>query len=116
MTYFISEGLKGNTPQFLPLDDGINYVLEVLLWNTGLRIQCCHCSSLGHCHGAGLIPGPGTSTYLRCSQKKPKYKVKIFSSSVLKNMHTFESQLHFSPLWIYVSLTFSLNRPFFPPL
>ena len=29
-----------------------------------LRIQCCHCSSLGHCSGEGLIPGPGTSTCL----------------------------------------------------
>ena len=27
-----------------------------------LRIQCCHCSSLGHCCGTGSIPGPGIST------------------------------------------------------
>ena len=35
---------------------------RVLLWHSGIRIQHCHCSSLGCCCGAGFIPGPGTST------------------------------------------------------
>ena len=35
----------------------------VPLWLSGLRIQCCHCC------GMGLIPGPRTSTYHKCSQK-----------------------------------------------
>ena len=30
-----------------------------VMWLSGLRIQCCHCS------GASLIPGPETSTYNR---------------------------------------------------
>ena len=33
----------------------------VLLWCSGLRIWCCHCSGLGCCCGAGSISGPGTS-------------------------------------------------------
>ena len=36
--------------------------LGVLLWCSGLRIWDRHCCGLGHCHGAGSIPGPGTST------------------------------------------------------
>ena len=32
---------------------------EVLWWPSGLRIQCCHFCGSGHCHGVGLIPGPG---------------------------------------------------------
>ena len=34
----------------------------ILLWCGGLRIQCGHYSSLGHCCGIGSIPGLGTST------------------------------------------------------
>ena len=37
---------------------------------SGLRIQCCHCSGLGHCCGAGWIPGPGTSVCCGGGQKK----------------------------------------------
>ena len=29
----------------------------VLLWHSRLRIQHCHCSSLGLCYGVGSIPG-----------------------------------------------------------
>ena len=32
------------------------------MWHSGLRIWCCHCSSLDHCCGSVSIPGPGTST------------------------------------------------------
>ena len=43
----------------------------VLLWHSGLRIWCCHCSCSG-CHCAtGSIPGPGTST---CHGKEKKRK------------------------------------------
>ena len=42
------------------------------LWCSGLRIQHCHCSGVGHCHGMGLIPGLGTSTCYRCGKKKLK--------------------------------------------
>ena len=31
----------------------------VLLWQSGIRIQRCHCKDLGRCYGPGLIPGPG---------------------------------------------------------
>lgn len=29
----------------------------VLLWNSRLKIQCCHCSSLDCCCGTGSMPG-----------------------------------------------------------
>ena len=43
---------------------------EFLLWHSGLRIQHCHYSSLGHCRGMGLIPGPGTFAFHMCGQKR----------------------------------------------
>ena len=36
--------------------------------------HCCHGSSLGHCCGKGLIPGPGTSTCCGNGKKKKKKK------------------------------------------
>ena len=45
---------------------------RVPLWCSKLRIWCCHCSGLGHHYGLGLLPGLGTSTCHRCSQKKKK--------------------------------------------
>ena len=44
------------------------------MWHRGLKLQCCHCSSLGCCCGVGLIPGPGTSICGGCGQKKKKRK------------------------------------------
>ena len=44
----------------------------VPLWHMRLRIQSCHCSGSGCCHGTGLIPGLGTSICHKCSQKKRK--------------------------------------------
>ena len=43
----------------------------VLQWVKDLALSL-HCRGLGHCHGTGLIPGPGTSACHRCSQKKKK--------------------------------------------
>ena len=37
--------------------------------SSGLRIQCCHCSSLGCCCGIGLIPDLVTFTCQGYSQK-----------------------------------------------
>lgn len=45
-------------------------------WCSGLGIRHCHCSSSGRCHGAGSIPGPGTST----PGTQPKKK-SLFSSA-----------------------------------
>lgn len=42
----------------------------VFLWRSRLRIQHCHCSGLGRCGGAGLLPGLGTSVCRGCGQKK----------------------------------------------
>ena len=42
----------------------------VLLWHSGLRIWCCHCSVSGSCCGVGLIPGLGTPTYCGCGPQK----------------------------------------------
>ena len=33
----------------------------VPIWLSKLKIWHCHCSILGYCSGAGLIPGPGTT-------------------------------------------------------
>ena len=43
-------------------------------WFSGLRIQCCHCCSSGHCCGGGFIPGLGTSTCHRYGKNKIKNK------------------------------------------
>ena len=47
--------------------------MGVPLWCSGLRIWCHSCGS-GYCSGAGLIPGPGTSSCRGCGQKKKKKK------------------------------------------
>ena len=41
-------------------------------WGGGLRIQCCHCCGSGHSCSVGWIPGPGTSTSHRHSQKRER--------------------------------------------
>ena len=45
---------------------------EGILLCSGLRIQCCLCSSVGCCYGSGSIPGLRTSTCSRCNQKRKK--------------------------------------------
>ena len=47
----------------------IKTTMRTSLWLSDLRIQHFHCSSLGHCCGAGSISGLRTSTCCRCSQK-----------------------------------------------
>ena len=42
----------------------------VLLWHSGLRIQCCHCSGLGHHCGTGSIPSLGTYCISLCLLKE----------------------------------------------
>ena len=49
---------------FLLLQNKQNVAHGVPLWHSGLRTQCCHCSSLGHCSGVDSIPGLGTSICL----------------------------------------------------
>uniref|UniRef100_A0A8D1LHV1 Adenylate kinase 9 n=1 Tax=Sus scrofa TaxID=9823 RepID=A0A8D1LHV1_PIG len=41
----------------------------VLLWLSGLRIWCFHCSDLDYCCGVGSAPGPGLSACPRYGQK-----------------------------------------------
>ena len=51
---------------------------EVPLWCSGLRIwHCCSCGADHNCR-SGSIPGPGTSTCCRYSQKQNKTKQKIY--------------------------------------
>ena len=47
------------------------------MWHSGLRIWHCHCNGSGGCCGVGSIPGPGTSTCLKHSQKKKKRPIII---------------------------------------
>ena len=56
--------------------------LGVLGWLSGLRIQHCPCSGLGHCCGVGSLPGLGTSTWHGCGEKN-KIKLKHESRRVL---------------------------------
>ena len=49
---------------------------EFPLWCSRLRIWHFLCSSLGRYWGAGLIPGPGTSTCGECGRKRKRKKKK----------------------------------------
>ena len=44
--------------------------MGVLWWPSGLRLLRFHHCSLGHCYGARLIPGPGTSTCVGVAKKQ----------------------------------------------
>ena len=64
-------------PQVQPLKKKKkNLFFGVPLCRSGLRIQCCHFSGLGHCCGTGSIrgtssiPGPGTFTCHGCGWRK----------------------------------------------
>ena len=45
----------------------------VPLWLSGLRIQCCHCSSLGQCCGVGSVLGLGASICCGTAKKRKIY-------------------------------------------
>ena len=47
-------------------------LFRILWWPSSLGIQCCHCSVLSHCCGAGLIPCLGTSACCGNGKKKKK--------------------------------------------
>ena len=61
-----------------------NSVVGVPLWHSGLRIQGYQCSGLGHCCGAGLIPGP-ISTCCRHGQKKKTKNKKTTTTTTKQN-------------------------------
>ena len=84
------------------------YFLGVLLRCNRLRIQCCHYSSLGHCCGAGLIPGPGIPTCHEHGQKKStSYEIgiilKLFRKKIITLYHYIV--LEKSVLFKYVIIT-----------
>ena len=56
----------------------------VPLWLSGLRTRPRHCCGSGCCCGVGSIPGLGTSTYPRCSQKTNGNKTKTPFGLLLK--------------------------------
>lgn len=58
-------------------------ILEVPLWCSGLRIWYCYSCGSGHNCNAVNVPGPGTSTCGRCSQRKKEkieYTIPIYQS------------------------------------
>ena len=63
-------------------------------WLSRLRSQHSHCSSSGHCFGAGSIPGPGTSTCCRHGQKNKQTKNKqtTIKSSIEAEMNEFKGK------------------------
>ena len=69
----------------------------VPLRHSGLRIQCCHCSSLGCCCHTGSISGLGTSTCHRCGPRKTKVagrKVLSFTQGITCRIQSFLYRLH----------------------
>ena len=48
--------------------------MELPLGCSRVRIQRCHSCGIGRSCGSHLIPGPGTSIWLRCGHKKIKIK------------------------------------------
>ena len=57
---------RNKTPTKLNFKD----LFGVVLWLSGLRTWPCHCSGLGHCCGAGSVPGLETSTCREWPKKK----------------------------------------------
>ena len=51
--------------------------LAVPLWPNRLRIQLCHSCRAGCKCNKGSVPGRGTSTCCRCSQKKKKERLNL---------------------------------------
>ena len=68
---------------------------------SGLKIRCCHNSGVGRSHGSDLIPGPGTSIFHGCSQKRKKNRVMILVSSITE---------HYCGVVFLVVFFFSLNK------
>ena len=62
--------------------------LEVPWWQSGLRNPHCHCCGLGHCYGMGPVPGPGTSTCHKSSQKKRKKESSFSAQSAVLQLHS----------------------------
>jgi len=58
-----------------------------LLCHSGLRIQHCHCSGFGCCHGTGSIPGLGSFTCHAHGQKKEKRNEMKSSCAVETGFH-----------------------------
>ena len=63
--------------------------MGVPLWLNGLRIWCCHCSSLACYCDVGFIAGPGTSTCRGYSQKKKKKDPNSSSSKEIQGSSTW---------------------------
>ena len=51
-----------------------NYIQGIPWWCSSLRIQHCHCCDSCHWHGAGSIPGAGSSACHKCAQKRKRRK------------------------------------------
>ena len=85
--------------------------MGVPLWCSGLKIQLCHYSSLGHCYDVCSVPGPGISTCCGCGQKKVLWTY-VFTSllyiprggigrSYSNSDKYFEELLDCFPKWLY---------------
>ena len=83
----------------------LSYNEGVPLWYSRLRIQHRHSSGSGFCRGAGLIPGPGTSTCqgdTPTPKKTPRWditntslrmtKIKVITTPVLKTKTYYPMQ------------------------
>ena len=71
-----------------PLELVMEVPQRVALWCSRLKIQYCHCSSLGHCCGTGSFTVSGTSTchgYGHTYQKQNKTKQKNLKSEIPYN-------------------------------
>ena len=73
-----------------PILVGIQYfkqISRVPWWLSGLRTQHCHCRGLARCHGAGLIPGPGS--FWLWAQPESKNNTNIISFSIKDHLSYF---------------------------
>ena len=77
-------------------------LFRILWWPSSLRIQCCHCSVLSHCCGAGLIPCLGTSACCGNGKKKKKKKKKAFQKNVQLGITYRSAQIFFSFFFFFL--------------
>lgn len=61
--------------------------MEVPVWHSGFRIQCCCSYDTGCNGGTGLILGPGTSTSWGRDQKEKK----SYLNASYKSINTFQT-------------------------
>ena len=82
------------------------------MWHSKLGTWCCHCSSSGCYRGAGLIPGPGTSTCQRGRKTKKKERKEKKKKKINVKSWVFLRTNHFYVPWGHCASLKYLEVPF----